>query len=466
MTEAVNKKAVRKEIIFLVIPIIMESILSILAGIVSTALVGRLTPLAISAQGVAFRITDLIAVLWGGLRIGAMVYIAKLYGEGKFTESKQAFQNIAGFTVLLGVVFQVVLIFMPMPFLMFFTSEADILGAARSYMTIVTLGFPFLILTRLNASAFQGYGDTKTPMLLQLLINIVNIAAGYLLIFVFKLDLIGAGWATVLSQFAGAAVGLYMMYRKNGLFKHATGKTSWWFKDRSSIKDSYSTGIPAALESGFWQMSAIIMSKVILSYGQNAFAAYSLSTQAETITELPVIGFTVAATTLAAKAYGKKDGPLFREYYRQQLQLNGLISLVGTILMILLPGVFMILVTDKPELRQIGAVYLVIMGLIQIPQNIQRTFKGTLYAVGYKRVPMYISGFGIWLVRIPLALAAAYYFHWDLVSIWIIIAADQVLRCAITIIFIKHKKVLQSVELLDERRKLSGALGSEAVAGE
>lgn len=447
----INKKAVRKEITFLIIPIIMESVLSILAGIVSTALVGRLTPLAISAQGVAFRITDLIAVLWGGLRIGAMVYIAKLYGEGKFTESKQAFQNIVEATLLLGAFFQVVLIFFPMPFLRFFTADTAILDAARSYMTIVTLGFPFLILTRLNASAFQGYGDTKTPMLLQLLINVVNIGAGYLFIFVFKMDLIGAGWATVLSQFAGAAMGLYLMYRKNGLFKDAVGPVSWRFKDRLSIRDSYATGIPAALESGFWQMSAIIMSKVILSYGPNAFAAYSLSTQAETITELPVIGFTVAATTLAAKAYGKKDGPLFREYYKQQCQMNGLISLIGSLLMVLLPGAFMMLVTDKPELRSIGALYLVIMGLIQIPQNIQRTFKGTLYAVGYKRVPMYISGFGIWLVRIPLALLAAYVFHWDLVSIWIIIAADQVLRCLITMLFIKRKKVMQSVELLEEK---------------
>lgn len=464
--ELVDKKAVRKEIIFLVIPIIMESILSILAGIVSTALVGRLSPLAISAQGVAFRITDLIAVLWGGLRIGAMVYIAKLYGEGKFTESKQAFQNIAGFTVLLGVVFQAILIFVPMPLLMFFTNDVEILASARSYMTIVAIGFPFLIFTRLNASAFQGYGDTKTPMLLQLLINVVNISAGYLLIFVLKMDLIGAGWATVLSQFAGAAAGLYLMYRKNGLFKDAKGSVSWRFKDPASIRDSYATGIPAALEAGFWQMSAIIMSKVILSYGQNAFAAYSLSTQAETITELPVIGFTVAATTLAAKAYGKKDGPLFREYYRQQCQLNSLISLVGTLLMILLPGAFMILVTDKPELQQIGSLYLIIMGLIQIPQNVQRTFKGTLYAVGYKRVPMYISGFGIWLVRIPLALGAAYYFHWDLVSIWIIIALDQVLRCVITMIFIKRKKVMQSVELLREKEEASDNIHIAGAAAE
>lgn len=452
-----STKAIRKEILILIIPIIMESILSILAGIVSTALVGRLTPLAISAQGVVFRITDLTAVLWGGLRIGAMVCIARLYGEGQYVKSKQVFQSISIATLILGAVIQVVLLIAPMTFLTFFTSDAEILTAARSYMNIVVIGFPFLIMTRFNSAAFQAYGDTKTPMLLQLLINIVNIVAGYLFIFVFKWDLLGAGWATVLSQVAGAIVGLYLMYRKNGLFKQAKEHVSLRKLDKSSIKETYATGIPAALEAGFWQMSAIIMSKVILSYGTEAFAAYNLSTQAETITELPVIGFTVAATALAGKAYGKKDSYLFKAYYKEQLKMNAFISLIASLLLVLLPGVFMIFVTNNPELQAIGKVYLIIMGLIQIPQNIQRTYKGTLYAVGHKRVPMYISGFGIWLVRIPLALAAAYIFKFDLISIWIIIALDQVIRCLITMIYIKKKRVLDSVELAEEKEaSLSG----------
>lgn len=77
-----DKKAIRKEILVLIVPIILEGIFGYLAGIVSSALVGRLSALAISSQGVVFRITDLLAVFWGGIRIGAMVYFVKLYGLG------------------------------------------------------------------------------------------------------------------------------------------------------------------------------------------------------------------------------------------------------------------------------------------------------------------------------------------------------------------------------------------------
>ena len=165
--------------------------------------------------------------------------------------------------------------------------------------------------------------------------------------------------------------------------------------------------------------------------------------------ELPAIGFTVAATALAGKAYGKRDSYLFKAYYKEQLKINATISFVTSLLLILLPGVFMAFVTNNPELQAIGKVYLVIMGFIQIPQNIQRTFTGTLYAVGYKRIPMYISGFGTWVIRIPLAIAAAYIFKFDIAFIWVIIALDQIIRALITVVFIKKKRVLDAVELAE-----------------
>ena len=89
-----DKKAIRKEILVLIVPIILEGIFGYLAGIVSSALVGRLSALAISSQGVVFRITDLLAVFWGSIRIGAMVYFVKLYGEGKYREIIQAFKYL------------------------------------------------------------------------------------------------------------------------------------------------------------------------------------------------------------------------------------------------------------------------------------------------------------------------------------------------------------------------------------
>lgn len=442
---ALDKKQIRKDVLVLIIPIIMEGILGYLAGIVTTALVGRLTPLAISSQGVVFRIIDLLAVLWGSLRIGAMVYYVKLYGEGKYTEIKQAFQNICTIVLGLGAISQLILVLFPIPLLSFFTDDVEIITAARSYMNIVVVGIPFFIMMKMNAGLFHSVGDTKTPMYIQLLVNIVNIVMGYLLIFTFNLDLIGAGWATVLSQIAGASVGIFLIYRKKGLFKDA-GNVSWSIRDKVAIKTTFQKGIPVALESGFWQMSAILMTKIILVYGKDAYAGYALASQAETLTELPVIGFTVAATTLAGKAYGQKNGPLFREYYKTQMRMNALISGVGSALMILLPGVFMSIVTDNATLQQIGTTYLIIMGLILIPQNVQRTQKGMLYGLGDTKVPMYISGFGIWIIRVPLAALAAYVLHLDVMFIWIIIGVDQVIRYLLLWAHIRHKKALYVVE--------------------
>lgn len=86
---ALDKKAIRKEILALIIPIILESIFVYLAGIVSASLVGHLSGLAVATQGLANRITGLLNVVWGAVRIGSMVYYVNLIGEGKYGELKR-----------------------------------------------------------------------------------------------------------------------------------------------------------------------------------------------------------------------------------------------------------------------------------------------------------------------------------------------------------------------------------------
>lgn len=439
-----DKRAIRKEILTLIVPIIVEGIFGYLAGIVTSSLVGHLSSLATASQGVVFKITDLLAVLWGSIRIGAMVYYVKLYGEGKYGELLQAFRNICTVTLGIGFACIAVMVLLPNPLLSFFTKDAEVLAAARTYMNIVVIGIPFFIMMKMNAALFYSVGDTKTPMWIQIMVNIINIGFGYVFIFVMNWDLVGAGIATVISQVAGGVVGIVLLKRK-ACFR-GLAAASWALKDKESIKVTFAKAVPIALESGFWQMSSIVLTKIIFVYGRDAFSGYALASSAETFTELPVIGFTVAATTLAGKALGQKDGPLFREYYRQQMWMNAIISGVGSLLMILFPAAFMAIVTDDPELRRVGVTYLITMGLILIPQNVQRTQKGMLYGLGNTKVPMYISGAGIWLIRVPLAALAAYVFKLPLVAIWIIIDIDQVARYIMMHFYIKHIRALYCCE--------------------
>ena len=321
---ALDKKAIRKEILALIIPIILESIFVYLAGIVSASLVGHLSGLAVATQGLANRITGLLNVVWGAVRIGSMVYYVNLIGEGKYGELKQGFKNICTVTLGIAIGFVLILFLFPSQILSFFTEDVELIASAKSYLHITLLALPLWVMTKMNSAMFNAMGDTKTPMYLQVLINVVNIALGYLLIFILKWDFYGAAIATAVSQIAGGGVGIVLLNRKE-YFRQA-GKTGWGISDKESIKETLLKSIPVGLEDGMWQIYAIIMTKFLLTYGTNAYAGFQLATAAEEITELPVIGFTVAATTLAGRAKSQKSGPLFREYFKQQLRMNGTIS--------------------------------------------------------------------------------------------------------------------------------------------
>lgn len=136
--------------------------------------------------------------------------------------------------------------------------------------------------------------------------------------------------------------------------------------DSSCVQEIYSTGIPAALESMFWQFSSILLSKMILVYGSASFAAYQIGIQAETITEMPAIGFGTAATTLIARAIGKQDNELRKVYFKQLVGMSTKISVVTSLLLILLPYAFMRIMTTNEELIPIGAMYVFVMGFYNV----------------------------------------------------------------------------------------------------
>lgn len=434
----VRKKVIKRDIYQIIIPMILENILQISANLVITAMVGRLLANDISAQGICIRITDTLWCFYKGVAIGATVLIARAYGAGRHQDCRKIAEQTILTEMIIVFVFQVVLYFKAPLFLGFFSKDPQILSLAEGYMKTIIFEFPFVVITTVVTASFQGYGNTKIPMYIAVLMNVVNIVCGYCFIFgafgIPGMGIKGAATALLTAQAVGAGTGLYLLYKKKGgLFRKVPSEHRFFSFDKKCIYEIYTTGIPAALETVFWQVSAIILSKVILFYGNQAFAAYQLGIQAEEITEMPAIGFSTASTTLAARAIGMQDEKLRKVYFKEQLKVGVFISSITSVLLIFLPRFFMTLMTDKPELQAIGVVYVFVMGFIQIPQNLSRIYNGTIRAMGYKNAPMLVAGFGIWIVRIPLCMLAAYVLRLPLTIIWIIIAMDQVSRFLLSV---------------------------------
>ena len=446
MTQNVyDSKIIRKQILFLIIPVMLENIFQMSAGLISSAMIGRLDPALISAQGVSSRITGILWALFKGIGVGATVVMAKSKGEGDFAKSKRIFEQTVITGCLIALLFILIFIFFSADILLFFTDNNEILTNAQQYVKIVIFTAPFLMIMAAVTGAFQANGNTKTPMYIAIIMNIINVTIGYALIYgkfgLPKLSLFGAAIALLISQACGALLGIYLLYnKKHGLFSTVISKN--FFKlDLVTLKSVYSLGIPAAFEHMFWQFSAIIMSKAILTYGEVTFAAYQLGLQAELMSEMPAVGVGIAATSMTANAIGKKDGALLKIYTKQLITTSTAISLFSSILIIVFPGVFMSFFTNNSDIKVIGITYLIVMGFIQVPQNLSKVLSGTIRSAGYKNIPMIIQFVGIWCVRVPMALICTYVLKLDVMFIWLAMAADQIFKFTLSAIIYKVKKV-------------------------
>lgn len=447
MSTIQSRKEIRREIFALILPIIMENVFQVSANLVTVAMIGRLSPLDISAQGIVMRLTETLNSLFRGVAVGATVYIAKSYGAKSMDNCFKIFKQTILSATPLALLFASILFAFPTNFLHLLTDKAELIAVGTGYMRLTVLGLPFVAIMAFVTSTFQGHSNTKTPMLIAMLVNISNIILGYVLIFgvggIGGFGIYGAAAALSASRAIGAITGLILLFKGPfRVFSTEQLKGKRFQYDWVCIKDVYSTGIPAALENFFWQFSAIIMSRAILTYGEVSFSAYQIGLQAEDISGMATFGFGVAATTLSAKAIGMRDGELFRSYFREDVRLCSTISVFTSLALILLPTVFMSLMTNNPEIQRIGAVYVFVMGFIQIPQNLSGILSKTLLSSGYKNTPMIISFVGIWLIRIPLALLVTYVLKWDVLFIWLCIALDQLSRFIINVVIMKRKNVL------------------------
>lgn len=441
-----DKKIIRKEIYFLIIPIMLENMFQISAGLISSAMIGRLTPMLISSQGISSRITGILYCLFKGIGIGATVVIAKAHGENDLIKCKKVFEQTSVTGLIISIIITALVLMKSTVILSFFTENSDTLYHSEQYLKIVIFTSPFILIMSAVTAAFQACGNTKTPMLIAIVVNIINVVLGYLLIYgkigFPALSIVGAGIALLVSQAFGALLGIFLLYNKNnGLFCSVSFKKYFSKFNFDIIMQVYSIGIPAAFESMFWQFSAIVMSKVILSYGEVTFAAYQLGLQAEIMTEMPAMGIGIAATSMAANAIGKKDSKLLKIYSKQLITTSTAISLISSVIIIFFPKMLMSFFTNNAEIQSIGIKYLIVMGFIQIPQNVTKVFYGIIRSAGYKNMPMIISFMGIWAVRVPLSLLFAYVFKLDILFIWFCMAIDQIFKFSFSFIVFKIKKV-------------------------
>jgi len=410
---------------------LISSMLEMFIGIVSMKLIGNLGAISISAMGLSTRVRGILWAVFKGIAIGVQVVIAQAYGAGESGKIKATTRQAVGSVFLLSLAFLATMLIVPEFWLRIFGAEGNLLKVSAEVLKIVGFGMPFLGIVLIVSGALQGKGDAITPMIITGVMNILNVVIGVVLVKGLMgfpvLGLKGAAIAMSISQGLAAILGLWFLLKKTGMLEGE--KLMGFFAFTKDImKTIYKTGIPSALESLFWQVSSIILIRAILTYGEDSYAAYQLGLQAESIAYMPAAGFQVAATAFVGRYLGAHNPEMAKRYLREILLGALLISIIGGGALVLFPGALLGFMTDDQTLIHLGSFYLFVCGLAQVPQNVAGVLGGALRGAGYTKSPMYTAGVGLYLVRVPIALAAAYWLHLSVDVIFFAIGFDMTVR--------------------------------------
>ncbi len=446
----VDDKTIRSKILSMILPITAENILQMTAGVVSMAMVGRISEIAVGAVGISNIIFRIIWAIFKGISTGASVFVAQGYGANDKDKIRKT--TLSAFMILLSlsIFFMFILLKFNAKLLLIFNPKSSLLESAKLYLTILALSLPFSAMILLISGIYQGMGNAKTPMFIVLILNFFNIVLSYLLIFgkigFPNLGLKGAAIAYVLSYFIASILGLIFLIHQEEIFRIKNFKINKLI-DINEIKNLIKFSIPTAFEMSFWQFASIIITRAILNYGEVAYAAYQLGLQAESMSYMPAAGFGIAASTFVGQAVGSRDNELARKYMKYLYKYSAIITSIAGLSLILFPNQIMSLLTNNRQVIKIGAQYLFIMGLVQLPQNIAGVLNGALRGAGFSRISMINVGVGLWGVRIPLVLIFTNFLKAKIYWIWIAMGIDLIVRFIFSAITFKKKDIYNTKTL-------------------
>lgn len=429
-----SQSEIRRNILAMVWPVATENVLQLLIGFVNTAMVGRLGAATILAVGLSGRIGMFVWIIFGAIGTGTTVLVARALGAGDSEQVRRtAQQALLVALALMGVVAGVAFVFAP-SLLMLLKATSDALPVGIAYLRLLSFSMPFQALFMVVSAILRGTGNTRAPMQIAFITNLVNVALNAVLIFGRSgfpaMGFRGSAVATIIGQATGAT--LAMLYLYGGRSGVGMG-----IRDRVSvnlpvIRRLLSIGIPSSAEMLFWQIAGIMLFRLINDFGTVAGAAYQLGLQAEGISYMPTAGFGIAATALVGRSLGGRDPHLAERYVRELLRWGVMLSSCATLVLVLGPRLLMGVLTNDGAVIEMGARYLLLMGLSQIPQQISGTLGGALRGAGDTVTPMVAAAVGIWGCRIPFAFMLSQRTGLGIQGIWWAINMDQYVRLAIT----------------------------------
>ncbi len=413
----------------LFIPLIIEQSLVFMVGLVDSIMVSSLGAAAVSGVSLVGHIMLLFIFIFNALSIGGGIVIGQYLGRKDVTLARETSRQMVNLLTIISIA-MMVLLYMGCHFilhLLFGSSSPDVMLNAERYLFVIASSVPFIAIFQGISTVFRISGNTKTPMLVVLTMNILNIIGNGIFIYFLHWDVTGVALSTCFVRVLSV---LIMFYKaQDGEFGLRLGNVFKAGIKKNLCKKILRIGVPYSVENSLYQVGKLIEMSIIAGLGTMAIATNAVSGAITMFHLLPGLAINVGMTTVIARSLGAGEIEQSKYFTKKIITIILLSSAFISLLVFAFLPVIMQLYGLAPEVLEQAQKITNWHGVFAVlVWPLAYSLPVTLRSAGDVKYPMHVGIIALVICRVIGTFVLCNYFHFGLWGAWICLFASWIFR--------------------------------------
>ena len=438
------------------IPMLIGNIFQQLYNLVDSVIVGQFVGSnALAAIGATGSATFMFFALCNGIGNGGGIITAQSFGKGDRDEVKSCITNTAYIMLVFPLIIGIIAFCLASPLLNLLGTPEEIFPDSLSYMRTMCVGIMFVSLYNFASSMLRALGDSKTPLYFLIFSCILNTVLDVIFVYVLNTGVIGAGIATVISQFVSGITCLTYAVKKNEYFKIKREDLKFnKFITMRIIK----LGIPLSLQFSLIAISCMALQKVVNGFGPIAMAAFTATSRMEQLIHQPYQTLGTALSTFTGQNYGAGNNERVVAGYKKGMAIMaGFSLLMLPVMQFFGENIIQIFVSDEPVIEmgakalRITSYFYVCLGTIYVVRGVLNGLGDAFFAL-LNGIVEVLGRFIVPVILTGVATIGVWGIWWSVGIVWTMAGASALVR---------YLMYLKKIGVKKENRKLITTSGQK-----
>lgn len=430
------------------LPIILQGFVTTSLNFIDVLMIGQLGSQSIASVGLGNQFTFIYIMLVNGIGSGAAIFTAQYWGRRYVKNIRQTFGIGLRYALIASIVFCTATFFFSEYILSFYTKDTQVQILGGHYLQLVGMSYVFFAISAIYAAVLRSTKHVLLPLISSIIALSINTILNYTLILGHfgapALGVTGAGISMLVARIVecGIIIGV-TKYRKIPTIINV--RKILWGKIHNQRR-YLNIALPVIIHSMGWILGISMYMRIYASISTTSIAAINISETIEKMGLMILVGISNACAIMVGNSIGAGRDDLAIDYSRKFIfiSISGAL-IIGLFVMAIRNHIIGLYNLDAEGVHAVSNL-LFFMSCVMWMKAANVVFNGGIFrSGGDTRFSMMLDIGGVWLIGVPMGCLAAYYFHFPVYYVALMIYSEELVKMTLGFIRLRSNKWLRNL---------------------